>query len=170
MYSQYKFNKIVGFSKHKHISWNYSCIKLVNTVFNQMHASSTSLHKGVVADRVVEMSVKVVNNYFNETKEKYEKSAASKFLNILVKICLLPISVEGDVIKFKIWKATIHLLTYGGIYYTSGIVLMIYSKRDIRKTLIAPDSIVELVALCLSCTQYLSIFLLLGLSFKEMIL
>ena len=132
-----------------------------------MYASSNSFHKGT-ADRLVEMSVKVVNNYFNETKD--EKSAASKFLNILVKICLLPISVEGDVIKLKIWKAFIHLLTYGGIYYTNGIVLMIYSKRDISKTLIAPDSIVELVALCLSCTQYLSIFLLLGLSFKEMIL
>ena len=56
----------------------------------------------------MEMSVKVVNNYFNETKD--ERSAASKFLNILVKICLLPISVEGDVIKLKIWKACIHLL------------------------------------------------------------
>ena len=114
------------------------------------------------------MSVKLVNNYLNETND--EKSAASKFLNILVKICLLPISVEGDVINFKIWKATIHLLIYSGIYYTNGILLMIYSKRDISNSLIAPDSIVELIALSISSTQYLSIFLPLGLSFKEKIL
>ena len=114
------------------------------------------------------MSVKIMNNYLDETK--YEKSAASKFLNILVKICLLPITVEGDVIKFKIWKAIIHILIYIGTFVTNGVILSIYANRNMSTNLIAADGIVELVAMGLSTTQYLCLFLLLGLSFEEQIL
>ena len=46
------------------------------------------------------MSVKI-NNYIDE------RSKASKFVRILIKICLIPISIEEDVIKFKISKTII---------------------------------------------------------------
>ena len=114
------------------------------------------------------MSVKIVNNYLDETKD--EKSTASKFLNILVKICLLPISVEGNVIKFKIWKAIIHFLVYIGTFVTNVVILLKFSTQTMSNNLIAADGIVELVALGLSCAQYLCIFLLLGLAFEEKIL
>ena len=109
-----------------------------------------------------------MNNYLDETK--VEKSSASKFLNILVKICLLPITVEGDIIKFKIWKAIIHILIYIGTFVTNGVILSIYANRNMSTNLIAADGIVELVAMGLSTTQYLCLFLLLGLSFEEQIL
>ena len=55
------------------------------------------------------MSVKIFNNYMDE------KSKASKFVSFLIKISFLPISIEDDVIKFKITKAVVHILVYPGL-------------------------------------------------------
>ena len=88
------------------------------------------------------MSVKI-NNYIEE------KSKASKFVRILIKICLIPISIEEDVIKFKISKATIHILLYPGLCFAQLLFVRFYFNNTIYSTLVVANGFFEFLAILL---------------------
>ena len=85
------------------------------------------------------MSVKIFNNYMDE------KSKASKFVSFLIKISFLPISIEDDVIKFKITKAVVHILVYPGLCITNFLFVTFYFKNWMSNILI-PNGLVDSVA------------------------
>ena len=65
-----------------------------------------------------------------------EKSKASKFVSFLIKISFLPISIEDDVIKFKIAKAVVHILVYPGLCITNFLFVTFYFKKWMSNILI----------------------------------
>ena len=88
------------------------------------------------------MSVKI-NNYIDE------RSKASKFVRILIKICLIPISIEEDVIKFKISKTIIHILLYPGLCFAQLLFVRFYFNNTIYSTLVVANGFFEFLAILL---------------------
>ena len=88
------------------------------------------------------MSVKI-NNYIDE------RSKASKFVRIMIKICLIPISIEEDVIKFKISKTIIHILLYPGLCFAQLLFVRFYFNNTIYSTLVVANGFFEFLAILL---------------------
>ena len=86
------------------------------------------------------MSVKM-NNFMKE------KSKASKFVSILIKFCFLPVSIEEDVIKFKISKAIFHIIIYPGFCVANLLFVRFYFKKWIFSNLIVAKGFVESLAI-----------------------
>ena len=76
-----------------------------------------------------------------------EKSKASKFVSLLIKFCFLPVSIEEDVIKFKISKAIFHIIIYPGFCVANLLFVRFYFKKWIFSNLIVAKGFVESLAI-----------------------
>ena len=93
------------------------------------------------------MSVKILNNYMDE------RSRASKFVSVLVKICFLPISIEDDVIKIKISKTLVHIIIFPGFCIANLLFARFYFKKWIFSNLVVANTFWESYAVFLyHCT------------------